>query len=92
MEWHEGRPRLKLTGHRSAAAVEDIFASSMVDVAYVVEATSEAVLVVADDAAWPADREDYDWLCSIIRQTLAAYGIKGIEMAFVPGAGPALSA
>ena len=88
MEWHEGRPRLKLTGHHSAETVEDIFASSMVDVAYVIEATPDAVLIVADDASWPADREDYDWLCTVIRETLADYGVKGIEMAFVPGTGP----
>ena len=49
MEWHTGRPRLQLTGHRLAEEVEAVFASSLVDVAYVIETTTDAIFVVADD-------------------------------------------
>jgi hypothetical protein len=91
MEWHEGRPRLKLTCHRSAEEIDAIFASFMVDVAGVVGAEGDAVLVAADDPAWPVDATDFDWLCGVIRDTLASHGITGIEMSFVPApaAGPA---
>jgi hypothetical protein len=91
MTWHEGRPRLKLTGHCSAEEVDAIFASFLVDVAYVIEETAEAVYIVADDAAWPTDRTDYDWLCSIIKETLANNGIQGVELSLVPRTGQALS-
>ena len=85
MEWHEGRPRLKLTGHRSSEEVDAIFSSSMVDVAYVVETVGDAVFIVADDPAWPTDPADFEWLCSVTRDTLAKYGITGIELSFLPG-------
>lgn len=79
MTWHQGRPRLKLTGHRSAEEVDAIFASCLVDVAYVVDTTPTAVFVVADDPAWPTDPADYEWLCSIIRETLADHKMNRIE-------------
>jgi hypothetical protein len=85
MEWHEGRPRLKLTGHRSAKDVAAIFASSMVDVAGVVEVVGGAVFVAADDPAWPVDAADVEWLCGVIRDTLASHGITGIELTLIPG-------
>jgi hypothetical protein len=85
MEWHTGRPRLQLTGHRSAEEVKAVFASSLVDVAYVIETTTEAIFIVADDLSWPVDSNDYDWLCSVIRETLAAHGIYGLELSLVPG-------
>jgi hypothetical protein len=84
MEWHEGRPRLKLTGHRSAQEVDAIFSSSMVDVAGVVDVVDDAVIIVADDPTWPTDPADFEWLCSIVRETLAGNGITGIELSFIP--------
>jgi hypothetical protein len=83
MEWHKGRPRLRLAGYRSANEVEEIFASFLVDVAYVVGGTPDALHVVADDPAWPADSEDYNWLCEVIRETLATHGIMDIELALL---------
>lgn len=80
MSWHQGRPRLKLTGHRSAEDVDMVFASSLGDVAHVVEVVSDAVYIVADNPAWPTDQADYEWLCSVIKETLAADGITGIEL------------
>jgi hypothetical protein len=88
VEWHEGRPRLKLTGHPSADAVDAVFASAMVDMAGVVGVEGDAVLVAADDPAWPTDAADYEWLCGVIRDTLAAWGITGIELSFVPARAP----
>ena len=84
MEWHEGRPRLKLTCHRSAEEIDAIFASFMVDVAGVVGPEDDSVLVAADDPAWPVDAADFEWLCGIIRDTLASHGITVIEMSFLP--------
>jgi hypothetical protein len=78
-----------LTGHRSGEEVDAVFASSLVDVAYVIEVTPDAVLVVADDPAWPTDQVDYHWLCSVIQETLGAHGIAGVELAFVPIGGEA---
>lgn len=84
MEWYEGRPQLRLTGHRSAEEVEAVFASSLVDVAYVIEAKADAVTIVADDPKWPIDPADYQWLCSVIKETLADNGINGVEISPVP--------
>jgi hypothetical protein len=84
MEWHEGRPRLKLTCCRSAEELDAIFSSFLVDVAGVVGTADDSVLVVADDPSWPVDAADYDWLCGVIRDTLASHGITGVQMAFVP--------
>lgn len=87
MDWYEGRPRLKLTGHRSAEEVDAVFSSYLLDVAYVIEATADAVWIVADDPAWPADPADYEWLRSVITETLADNEICGVELSFVPGGG-----
>src|SRR4051794_2081447 len=92
MAWYEGRPRLKLTGHRSAEEVRAVFESFLVDVAYAVEVTPDAVFVAADDPRWPADPEDYEWLCSIVRGTLADSGITGVALSFLPGADPTFAA
>jgi len=84
MEWHEGRPKLMLTGHRSAEEVVDIFASAMVDVAGVDEVVGDTIFVAADDPSWPVDAADFEWLCGVIRDTLASYGITSVELSFVP--------
>ena len=52
--------RLKLNGYRSASEVDSVFASSMVDVAYVDEITDDGIIILADDPKWPADQQDYD--------------------------------
>lgn len=83
MSWHAGRPRLKLTGHPSPEQIDAIFSSELVDVAYVVEATPEAVSFLADDPDWPNDPTDYEWLCSLIRDTLAEHGIRDVAFSLV---------
>jgi hypothetical protein len=88
----DGHPRLRLTGYRSAENVDAVFSSCMVDVAYVVGTSSDAVFIAADDPAWPADRADYDWLCSIITEELASHGIKGVELSLVPKPSPSTDA
>ena len=55
MAWYEGRSRLKLTGYRSAEEVEVVFGSVLVDTAYVIEVTADAVYIVADSPTWPTD-------------------------------------
>jgi hypothetical protein len=80
MSWHAGQPHLKLTGHPSPERIDEIACSQLVDVAYVVEATSEAVYFVADDPAWPTDEADFEWLCSVIRETLAEHGILDVAL------------
>jgi hypothetical protein len=87
--WYDGQPLLALTGYRSTEEVEAVFASSLVDVAYAVGRVDDGVLVAADDARWPVDAADYEWLCSVIREALANYGITGVELSLVPGAGRA---
>jgi hypothetical protein len=84
MEWFDGRPRIKLTGHRSAEEIDTIFSRSLVDVAYVIDATSDAVFIVADDPEWPSNAEDRDWLFSIINETLVSEGITNCQLSFVP--------
>jgi hypothetical protein len=80
-------PRLKLTGYGCAKEVDDVFGACLVDVAYVEEIYPDSILVVADDPAWPKDQVDYDWLCSVITETLRHNGITGVELSFVPGSG-----
>ena len=89
MAWYDGQPLLRLTGYRSTEDVEAVFASSLVDVAYAVGRVGDGVLVAADDARWPVDASDYEWLCSVIRQALANYGITDVELSLVPGTGRA---
>ena len=89
MAWHDGQPLLRLTGYRSPEEVEAVFASSLVDVAYAVGRVGDGVLVAADDARWPVDASDYEWLCSVIREALANYGITDAELSLVPGTGRA---
>ena len=84
MSWHSGRQRLKLTGYPSAEQVNAIFASSLVDVAYVVETTPEVAYIVADDSDWPSNPTEYEWLCSMIRDTLAEHGIRDVALAMTP--------
>ncbi len=87
VEWHTGRARLKLTGHRSTDKVNDVFATSLVDVASVADVTGGAVYIAADNPAWPTDAADVEWLCSVVRVTLASRGIAGIQLSFIPAAG-----
>lgn len=69
-----------MTGHTSTDAVEKLFASSLVDVAYVIETTNDAIYMVADDPEWPADADEYEWLCSIIKEALLDQGIGSIHL------------
>ena len=89
MAWYDRQPLLRLTGDRSTEEVEAVFASSLVDVAYAVGRVDDGVLVAADDARWPVDASDYEWLCSVIREALANYGITDVESSLVPRAGRA---
>jgi len=84
MEWFSGRRRIKLTGHRSAEEIDAIFARSLVDVAYVIEATEYAIIIVADDPAWPEDDTDRDWLFSVITVSLAYEGVTNIQLSIIP--------
>lgn len=67
--------RLKLSGYASADAVSDVFDSSMIDVAYIESIQDDGIIIFADDPNWPADEEDYEWLCSQVTQSLADTGL-----------------
>ena len=77
-------PRLKLTGYQSASQIDSIFASRMVDVAYVDEITDDGIYVIADNPDWPSDSRDFDWLCSAIRETLEQCGVANVRIESAP--------
>ena len=64
MAWFDGRPRIRLTGYRCAADVDEVFSRDLVDVAYVIETGQDAIFIVADNPAWPADAADQESGCA----------------------------
>lgn len=71
------RQRIKLTGFRDASVIDAIFASSMVDVAYIDEIVPDAIYVISED---PDNTADFTWLREIISQTLKDQGIEGVTI------------
>jgi hypothetical protein len=61
--------------------VENLFASFLVDVAYIDETTPGAIFVVGGGTVSLADRAGYEWLASVIGQTLTDCGILRVQMA-----------
>lgn len=64
---------LKITGFKHQEVVENIFASSMVNVAYVVEANERHVLVVGEEIE-NRSSEYKSWLMCITIETLKHEG------------------
>ena len=75
--------RIKIVGFGDAKAVEDIFGSSMVDVAYVDEVTSDAIYVVGDIGIDFERPGDFAWVKEVIETTLAQHDVRdlGISLA-----------
>ena len=60
--------RIKLTGYSDPDVVTGIFASSLVDVAYVAEVTRHCIFVVTEPDVNLHNASDYEWVKSVIRQ------------------------
>lgn len=72
--------RIKITGFNEAKVIEDVFASSMVDVAYIDEITTGAIYIVGDvgiDFEKPAD---FQWIKEVIEDTFAQYNVMKLEI------------
>ena len=72
--------RIKLVGSRDAKTIEDIFASSMVDVAYIDEVTPDTIYVIGDVGVDFEQSADFVWVKEIIETTLADYDVRNIEI------------
>lgn len=70
--------RLRLTGYTDAGAVEEAFASRIVDVAYIDAVTPREIFVVADVGIDLGDRRDREWVSDVIRSVLESVGQSGI--------------
>jgi hypothetical protein len=72
--------RIKLVGFGDAKTIEDIFASSMVDVAYIDEVTPDAIYVIGDIGINFERPEDFVWVKEVIEATLAQYNVRNLEI------------
>lgn len=81
-------PVLKLSGYSSGSRLEEIFASYMVDVAYLAEVFDDYALVVPDEPERiylniEAERE---WLIGIIKEAMKVAGENHVQVTFLPAA------
>jgi hypothetical protein len=77
--------RLKLTGYLSAVDIEAVFSSSiMSSVARVDEISIDSMAISSTDPNWPTDQQDYEWLCSTIRDALVLNGILHVQITPIP--------
>lgn len=85
---HEVMParaaRIRLDGYSDAEAIEGIFASSLVDVAYVEEITPRGIFVTPDTSVNLNDPADFEWVKSVIQTTLEDYHQNGIRIELEP--------
>ena len=72
--------RIKITGFNEAKVIEDVFASSMVDVAYIDEITTDAIYIVGDVGIDFEKPTDFKWIKEIIEDTLAQYNVMKFEI------------
>ncbi len=72
--------RIRLEGYSDAEAVQDIFASSLVDVAYVDEVTPRGIFVTPDVGVNLNDPADYEWVKSVIQSTLEDHRQHGVRI------------
>jgi hypothetical protein len=82
------RTVLKITGFSSAARLEDIFGSSLVDIAYLVEVQEDAAIAVPDDPERLDKTEGgYEWLERAVLETLQEEGEPTVSVSVcrVPG-------
>ena len=69
--------RIVLTGFTNADRIDGLFASRMVDVAYIDRMTPDAIYVISDD---PPATADYPWIADIIQHVLTEEGITGVNI------------
>jgi hypothetical protein len=80
---HSQFHRIRLRGFTSVAEVITTF-KSLIDIAYIDEVLDNEILVIADDRESLAKDEEYNWLCGLIRQELAAAGMHDIQFSWIP--------
>jgi hypothetical protein len=66
--------RIRITGFRNAKTIDEIFASSLVDVAYVDEVLPDAIYAISDVGVDLERPEDFAWVKGVIESTLARHG------------------
>jgi hypothetical protein len=71
--------RIKLSGYRDADEIAKIFASSMVDIAYVDRVVDDAILAIPDDPDLDTEAS-YEWLRTVINEALQSAGISGVSI------------
>ena len=77
------KPRIRLTGFHDAAKVESIFASFLVDVAYVNDIGPDDIDIIGDDCIDLSDPKVYAWAASLIEDVLRGHGIVDIAMELI---------
>jgi hypothetical protein len=70
--------RIKIVGFEDARTIEDVFASDMVDVAYVDQITPDAIYVIGDVGIDFERPEDFAWVKEAIEATLAQYNVTNL--------------
>lgn len=65
---------LKVTNFSSLSRLEDIFGSSLVDVAYIAETSGAIAIVKPDDPSALPDNQDPEWLQRVVSATLISNG------------------
>ncbi len=82
----DGNVRLQIMGlsNQAAARLGDIFGADLIDVVDLDEVTQDGGFLVCEFETWPEDSADFDWLCSLVRDTLAQRGIHGAQFALAP--------
>ncbi len=86
--------RIRLTGFSDASVVESIFASDMVDVAYIDEVTPECIFIYTEPDVNLNNPSDYEWVKSIIKHAFegtSQSGMTGLTVATLfsqPSGGP----
>ncbi|MDH0144611.1 hypothetical protein [Aquipseudomonas alcaligenes] len=78
--------QLKLSGYSSTSKLEEIFASYMVDIAYLSEVSESYALVAPDEPEHTnlnieADRE---WLIEVIKSIMTQAGEANVQISFSP--------
>ena len=65
---------LKVTNFSSLSRLEDIFGSSLVDIAYIAETSGAIAIIKPDDPSALSDDRDAEWLQRVVQTTLISNG------------------
>jgi hypothetical protein len=72
--------RIKIVGFNDANVIKDIFASSMVDVAYIDEVTPDAIYIIGDVGIDFQKPDDFEWIKEVIEDTLAQHDLRNLRI------------